>query len=410
MTQEAPASPGQPPRILVVGCGGIGGVVAAHLFEQGHDVTVVTTNALIHDAIESHGFRVRGEASPGTVRGHAVLKLDPKAKPFDYVLLATQPPQVEEAAKSAVAALAPQGAMVCFQNGLCEERIATIAGAERTLGAVVAWGASMIEPGVYDRTSSGGFVIGRMDGRRDDPRLDELARLLEAVGPTTVSDNLAGARWSKLAINCAISSLGTVGGDRLGALMRHRFIRRLALEIMTETVEVARALGVRLEKVSGTIDLDWIALTPADRVATGSASLVAKHALLLAVGARYRRLRSSMLAAIERGRPPAVEFLNGEVVSRGATLGIATPVNAKIREMVLAIAKGTEGPSLELARKLFDATRGAAPASVAPPPAGEPAATAVEALSQKEESPSAERKADLPSTPGEAPGGQGAEQ
>ena len=44
-----------------------------------------------------------------------------------------------------------------------------------------------------------------------DGRLDDLARILEAVGPTSVTDNLAGARWSKLAINCAISSLGTVG-------------------------------------------------------------------------------------------------------------------------------------------------------------------------------------------------------
>src|SRR5262249_42531744 len=149
--------------------------------------------------------------------------------------------------------------------------------------------------------------------RGAESRIEELARILECIGPTSTTTNLAGARWSKLAINCAISSLGTIGGDRLGVLMRHRFVRRLALEIMTETVQVARGLGVRLEKVSGTIDLDWIALTEADRMSSGSASLVAKHALLLAVGARYRRLRSSMLAAIERGRMPAIEFLNGEV-------------------------------------------------------------------------------------------------
>jgi len=53
--------------------------------------------------------------------------------------------------------------------------------------------------------------------------------------------------------------------------------------------------------------------------------LVAKHALLMAVGFRYRRMRSSMLGAIERGRVPAVDFLNGEVVERGKKHGIATP-------------------------------------------------------------------------------------
>ncbi|MFS8070839.1 MAG: 2-dehydropantoate 2-reductase N-terminal domain-containing protein, partial [Byssovorax sp.] len=60
------------PRLLVVGCGGIGGVVAAHLFEQGHDVTALTTNALIADAIDAGGFRLRGDGSPGVVRGRAV--------------------------------------------------------------------------------------------------------------------------------------------------------------------------------------------------------------------------------------------------------------------------------------------------------------------------------------------------
>ncbi len=349
-------APGAAPRLLVVGCGGIGGIVAAHLFEQGHDVTALTTNAAIADAINAHGFRVRGESSPGTVRGRAVRSLDRGTRPFDYVLLATQPPQVEEAARTALPFLAPSGAMVCFQNGLCEDRIQEIAGPERTLGAIVAWGAAAVEPGVYDRTSSGGFVLGRLDGA-PDRRLDELAVLLEAIGPTTQTQNLAGARWSKLAINCAISSLGTVGGDRLGALMRHRFVRRLALEIMTEVTLVARALGIRLEKVSGTIDLDWIALTDAERRASGSAGLVAKHALLLAVGARYRRLRSSMLAAIERGRPPSVDFLNGEVVRRGAALGIPTPINEALRDEVLAIAAGRGRPGLERVRAFFDRTR-----------------------------------------------------
>ena len=345
-----------PPRILVVGCGGIGGVVAGHLFEQGHDITALTTNALIADAINSGGFRLRGDGSPGVVRGRAVTSIPKSAAPFDYILLATQPPQVEDAARGVLAHLAPGGAMVCFQNGLCEERIAAIAGPDRTLGAVVAWGATMVDPGVYDRTSAGGFVVGRSDGATD-ARMDELARILEAVGPTTTSSNLAGARWSKLAINCAISSLGTLGGDRLGVLMRHRHVRRLALEIMTETVAVARALGIRLEKVAGTLDLDWIALTDSERVSAGSPGLFAKHALLLAVGARYRRLRSSMLTAIERGRPPAVDFLNGEVISRGAMLGIPTPVNSAIRALVLEIARGQAKPGLDLTRRFFERTR-----------------------------------------------------
>jgi 2-dehydropantoate 2-reductase len=114
---------------------------------------------------------------------------------------------------------------------------------------------------------------------------------------------------------------------------------------------------VRLEKVAGTIDLEWIALTDEERRASGSGGLVAKHALLLAVGLRYRRLRSSMLAAIERGRTPAVDSLNGEVVERGRRLGVGTPVNEALREEVWRLARGEDRPGIERLRLLFDRTR-----------------------------------------------------
>lgn len=228
--------------------------------------------------------------------------------------------------------------MVCFQNGLCEERVERIVGEGRVVGAVVAWGGSMPEAGLYVRTAKGGFTIGLPSGD-DAPCLPQLAAVLEPVGPVRITTNLRGARWSKLAINSAISTLGTLGGGTLGAVMMHRSVRRLGLEVMSETVAVATALGVKLEKIAG-VDLEWLALTDDERRASGSPSLVAKHSLLLAVGARYRRMRSSMLAAIERGRIPAVDFLNGEVVTHGERLGIATPVNREAQRMVHELALG----------------------------------------------------------------------
>lgn len=348
---------GKLPRFLVVGCGGIGGTVAAGLLHQGLDVTLLTRNVAIQDAINTHGLRTQGELNLGAVRGRAVTRIADGSEPFDYILLCTQPPQVEEAARSVVEHLADGGFMVVFQNGLCEPRVAAIASEARVIGGVIAWGASMVEAGVYDRTSAGGFTLGRMDGAKDES-VSALARVLEAIGPVQVTDNLMGARWSKLAINCAISSMGTIAGDRLGPLLRKRYVRRLALEIMTETVAVARHEGVKLRKVAGTLDLDWIALSPTERTARlGSAGLLAKHTLLLAVGTRYRRLRSSMLNAIERGRPPAIDFLNGEVASRGSAHGIPTPVNATIQAQVWSIARGEAKPSHDLLADLFRRTR-----------------------------------------------------
>jgi 2-dehydropantoate 2-reductase len=344
------------PRVLVVGAGGIGGIVAGSLAEVGIDVTAVSTNPEIRAAIAARGFRLRDEGEERAIPGVVVDAPGAGAR-YELIILATQPPQVEAAARAALPVLADDGRMVVLQNGLCEERIAAIAGADRVVGAIVAWGASMPEPGLYDRTAAGGFTIGRLGGAPDDA-CRAIGGLLEAVGPVTYTDNLAGARWSKLALNCAISSIGTIAGERLGPLVRVRKVRRLALEIMTEVVQVARHHNVKLEKVAGTLDLDWIALSEADRDRKiGSPGLTAKHALLLAVGLRYRRMRSSMLAAIERGRPPAIDFLNGEIASRGRAAGLATPVNARIVDTVWQIARGEVVSSRALLDQIFDETR-----------------------------------------------------
>jgi len=347
-----------------MGCGGIGGIVACNLIERGVETMIVTHNPAIADAINRTGFTLREAQSVRFVPGRAVAALPDAPGEFDFVFLATQPPQVVAAARSALPFLRPDGAMVCFQNGLCESYVEDVAGAQRVLGAIVVWGGSMPEPGVYDRTSAGGFVVGRLDGG-DDARFAALRTLLDPIGPVEVTHNLRGARWSKLAINCAISSLGTIGGERLGDLLRQRFVRRLGLEVMTEAVAVARGAGVQLEKVSGTLDLNWIALTPADVSGPGSPSLLAKHAVLLAVGAKYRRLRSSMLVAIERGREPAVDFLNGEVVRGGRQLGIAVPVNQRVQDYIGAIWRRERQPGLALLRAFYAESRSEAYAATA---------------------------------------------
>lgn len=345
------------PNLLVVGCGAIGGVVASHLLRMGQATSVLTTNRAIGEALERDGFQVQSDAIDARVRARTVLFDASEARTrFDYVLLAVQPPQVQAAVHSIADKLTEDARVVCFQNGLCEDLVAEVVGAERVIGAVVAWGASMSGPGQYERTSAGGFTLGRLGGGRDE-RLAELGRLLEAVGPVEITDNLPGVRWSKLGINCAVSTLGTISGGPLGPALRRRHARRLALEIISEVVLVARAEQVRLEKVSGTVDLEWLALTPQESSASGSSSLVAKHALILAVGTRYRRLRSSMLAAIERGRPPAIDFLNGEIVRRAERHGIPVPVNAAARDWVWDIARGSRQASLESLRALYEATR-----------------------------------------------------
>ena len=282
-----------------MGAGSLGGIVAATLTEVGSAVTAVSTNPAIRGAVDKAGYRIIDEGEERTVRGW--VSPAPEGK-YDLCVLATQPPNVEEATRTALPHLANDAEVVVLQNGLCEERVAAIVGAERVIGAIVAWGASMPEPGRYERTAAGGFQIGRLTNRSPDPDLVRVGELLEAIGPVTTTSNLRGARWSKLALNCAVSSLGTIAGERLGPLVRVRRYRRLGLEAMTECVDVARAEGVVLEKVSGTLDLSWIALTEADRVSRGLGLADRK-----ARAARRGRLALSPHAVVDarRNRAPA---------------------------------------------------------------------------------------------------------
>jgi 2-dehydropantoate 2-reductase len=346
-------------RAIVVGCGGLGGCALAALQQKGRHVVAVAGNPEITKAIGERGLVARLPSGEVTARVDIVTRaatLPPG--PYALAVLAVPPNRLEEAAADVLPFLGEHGVLVPFANGLPEERLAARFGPSRVVGSIVGFGASMLGPGVVEQTSEGGLTIGRSDGPFDEVAR-RVAAFLEPVGGEApeLTTNLRGARWSKLAINCAISSLGTIGGDRLGALMRHRFVRRLCLEVMTEVTQVAVALGVSLEKISGTLDLEWLALDDEERMVPGSPGLLAKHTVLLAVGAKYRRLRSSMLLAIERGREPPVDYLNGEIVERAKALGVRVPVNAAVVDAVKAIGRKERDSSLQSLRRLFDDTR-----------------------------------------------------
>ena len=84
-------------RILIIGCGGIGGVIAAKLHAvQTTHISVVSTNQDVLSAVQQNGFVLTGLDGQRSVSG----SIEPAIPdgPFDFIVLATRPPQVEEAA------------------------------------------------------------------------------------------------------------------------------------------------------------------------------------------------------------------------------------------------------------------------------------------------------------------------
>jgi 2-dehydropantoate 2-reductase len=336
----------QSPRLLLMGCGSIGGVIAGGLLRAGHDVTIVAHNEDICQAIDTAGLRVTTPQGRSTVPTTAHAHLDEvRGKgPFDIVLLAMKATEVEQAARDVDAHLSPQGYVVTLQNGVVEDRVAAILGRERVIGALVGWGATMHAPGVCEMTSRGELVVGELDGQVT-PRVQQLKATLDAAAPTAVSTNIYGALWSKLAINCVVTALGAVTGQLLGHMLQRHAIRRLALSIISEVVDVAEAHAIAPEPVGGTLEIHRLYLAPDRRAATFGLDLIPRHAIMLAVGLKFRRLKSSMLQSLERGRRTEIDFMNGYVVERGRESGVPTPVNAALTALVREIEAGTRPSS-----------------------------------------------------------------
>ena len=363
--------------VLLVGCGAIGGVIGARLSRARVAVRAVTGNPDVTAALATNGFRVRDldgvtdvtrpTLAPVT---HASELPDVERGGYDTLIVCTKSTTLAHALASALPYIAPDAPVVVCQNGLPEELAATLVAPARIVGCVVVWGASMTGPGDYTRTADGRFQLGRHVADGTDPA--PVAALLSAVAPGEVVDNLAAIRWSKLAVNCATSTLGAIAGERLGTVLVRRFGRRLALEVFTEVAAVAHASGVHPAKLAGSIDLARLSLAPRDRtVGLGSPALALKHSLLFAIGLKYRRMRSSMLIALERGRAPEIDHLNGLVCARGRTHGVPTPANDLAVATIRQLESGALRPSMALLRSLAEQLA-ALPTTTPPPPPSPP--------------------------------------
>jgi 2-dehydropantoate 2-reductase len=327
-------------QLLLMGCGAVGGVIAGGLLRAGHQVAIVTHNDEITQAVNRDGLHLITPEGTWTVPAVVHTHLDDVAGPFDTVYLAMKGTEVEQAARDVAGQLAPDGYTVTLQNGVVEDRVGDVLGRHRVMGALVGWGATMHAPGVYEMTSPGELVVGELDGQRT-PRAGQLKATLDTAVPTTVSANIYGVLWSKLAINCAITTLGAITGQLLGEMLQRRPARRLFMAIVSEVAHVATAYDISLEPVGGTLDIQRLYLSPDRRTGGFGFDLLPKHAIILIVGLKFRHLKSSMLQSLQRGRRSEIDFMNGYVTEKGQEKGVSTPVNEALTAMVREIEAGT---------------------------------------------------------------------
>jgi 2-dehydropantoate 2-reductase len=322
--------------ILVEGTGGIGGVVAGKLIQAGYEPTLVTGNREISEAINQQGLTVIEPGTKSTVPARAfssLAELPPEAR-FDIALLAMKAHSVVQAATDTARFLKPQGGfVVTCQNGIVQDVVAEAIGRERVVAGIIGWGGTMHRPGVVERTGPGAIHLGELDGSTTE-RLESLGRILGVITPVVTTDNIKGGQWSKLAINCTITTIGALTGESLGQLLKDAGARRAFLAIYREVIDTARALGVQLERIA--VD-PMLLYVPSG---SGFAIRFFKDLLVRIVGRKYGRLKSSSLQSIERGRKTEIDFLNGYVVEQALKAGVNAHLNKSITRMIKEIEQG----------------------------------------------------------------------
>ncbi|MBM4442927.1 MAG: 2-dehydropantoate 2-reductase [Candidatus Rokubacteria bacterium] len=324
-------------RIGILGAGAIGSVVGGCLTKAGHDVTLIDQWPEHIETIRAKGLRLSGTIGDFVVPGVKALhihELQSVREPFDAIFVAVKSYDTEWATAMACAYLEPDGVVVDFQNGINDERVAAVAGKQRTLGCVITISAGMYEPGHAMRTDTAeiGFKIGEHDGK-DTPRAQELAKIMNAVAGTKVTTNLFGERWSKLAINCMANPLAGLTG--LGSLQVRTDpqIAAVGVHVGAEAIMVGRAVGHEVEPIYG-IDAQRY-------VDAYNGKGLAKLLEDIADMAKKRGGgQPSLLQDVIKKRRTEIDYLNGYVCEQGKQKGVKTPYNDAVVARVRALGVG----------------------------------------------------------------------
>ena len=348
-------------RLAVVCGGALGGYVSGYLARDGHDLTLIDMWPDHVKAIRKDGLTLSGMTEPenfttpvNAIHLSDVHDMAAKFGNFDIAFVATKSYDTIWATHLIEPYLAPGGFVVSLQNGINEERVASVVGWGRTVGCIASKIAvELTEPGKIRRNVALGgkdhtiFRVGEPHGRIT-PRIQYIADTLSNIDSSMVTENLWGERWSKLVINCMRNPVSAATGRGGNANDNDPKTRDLALRLAAETITIGRAHGYVLGKVYG--------MEPDDIVAAVSGGNEARQRcedlLIKSASTRSDDQRPSMGQDMAKGRRTEIGYLNGLVVEKAAELGLKAPVNAGIVDVVQRIERGELEASPEAVAKI----------------------------------------------------------
>jgi 2-dehydropantoate 2-reductase len=289
-------------RVAVMGAGAVGCYYGGMLARAGHAVTLIGRPAHVQ-AIEAHGLRMETQCFDEHVR--VATSTDAAAVAgAELVLFAVKSNDTESAGMQMRPHLAPGALVLSLQNGVDNAgRLRALLPAQPVAAAVVYVATEIAGPGHLRHKGRGELVLERATG------VEAVATAFSAAGvPTEVADDVRGALWAKLLVNCAYNALSAVGRIPYGELVQQPGVAPLMRDVVAECMTVARADGVAIP-----VDPDE-----------------AVRRIVETMPGQY----SSTAQDLMRGRRTEIDHLNGYVVRRGEALGVPTPANRALWAVV----------------------------------------------------------------------------
>ncbi|NOZ59362.1 MAG: ketopantoate reductase family protein [Euryarchaeota archaeon] len=311
-------------NVLIFGAGAMGSVFGGFLSQE-HSLTLIGREPHMR-AIAERGLRISGiwgEHRFTRLKALTSVEQISEQERFDLIMITTKSYDTAKAVEEVAPLVGEETAVLSMQNGIGnEEVIARAFGERRTLGGMAIFGARLVEPGHAEVTVyASECLVGELEGGASE-RAGKIAAAFSRAGiPTKASDDIIRDKWLKAFYNIALNPLSAILRVPYGKLGEMQETLSIMRAMLREAFEVAKALGIR-------VGYTW--------------EEYYEHLLrdLLPPTARHI---SSMLQDMERGKRTEIDYLNGAVVRLGRELGIATPVNETVTEIVKALERRHRG-------------------------------------------------------------------
>lgn len=316
-------------RTAIMGAGSIGIITGALISKNGGQVDLIDSFKENVDALNEKGARIAGHMDV-TVPVRAMTPEEMKGI-YDLIIVLTKQTTNDIVLKKVLEHIDGNSLVLTLQNGIPEYKVASYVGKERTAGGTVGFGATWLEPGVSELSTTikafeaFAFDIGSLDGQITT-RLIQAQELLKLVGNTIVLDNLMGVRWSKLLMNATFSGMSAALGCIFGRLLDDEIAIQCIAYIADEVIKCAHACGVKMVVMQGH-DYEQLELK-------SRKDILNKIPIYREVWGQHYNSKASMLQDLEKGRQTEINHINGLVCRTGRQYGIPTPFNDKVVELV----------------------------------------------------------------------------